>query len=154
MKLLGTKEDFPQLFLHFLLGPSESQTVKQLKKNIAILMENKNLQQSLLEAYAKALNIATIHHANNRHMRNGLVYALNTINTTVYHSKIEIQRLNYACNFFLNLADIDHRINQLCNGLRKLEADVATIYSYINTLGSKIVTPMLIDPIDLKNNIY
>ena len=31
-----------------------------------------------------------------------------------------------------------------------LEADVATICNYINTLGSKIVTPMLINPIDLK----
>ena len=33
---------------------------------------------------------------------------------------------------------------------KKLEADVATIYNYINTLGSKIVTPMFIYPIDLK----
>ena len=51
---------------------------------------------------------------------------------------------------FLTLADIGHRINQLCNGPRKLEADVATIYNYINILGSNFVTPMLIDPIDLK----
>ena len=58
------------------------------------------------------------------------------------------------CNFLLTLADVDHRINQLHNGLQKLEADVATIYNYINTLGSKIVTPMLIDPIDLKTNTY
>ena len=80
-------------------------------------MENQNLQQSVLEAHAKALNITTIHLANNRNMINGLVNALKSINTTVYHSKIEIQRLNYAHNFLLILADTDHRINQLHNGL-------------------------------------
>ena len=83
-------------------------------------------------------------------MKNGLVNALKSINTTVYHSKIEIQRLNYVHNFLLILEDIDHRINQLQNGLEELEEDVATIYSYISTLGSKTVTPMLISPVDLK----
>ena len=39
-------------------------------------------------------------------MINGLVNALKSINTTVYHSKIEIQRLNYAHNFLLTLADM------------------------------------------------
>ena len=35
-------------------------------------------------------------------------------------------------------------------GLQKLEADVVTLFNYINTLGSKSVTPTLIDAIDLK----
>ena len=113
-------------------------------------MENQNLQQSVHEAHAKAINITTMHLANNRHMIIGLVNTLKSINTTVYHIKIEIQRLNYACNFLLTFAHVDHRINQFCNGLRKLEEDVATTYHYINTLGSKIVTPMIFDPADLK----
>ena len=108
-------------------------------------MENSNLQQSVLEAHAKALNITAIHLANNRHMINGPVNSLKSINTTIYHSKIEIQRLNFTHNFLLTLADVDHRINQLCNDLQKLEVYVATICNYINTLGSKIVTPMLRD---------
>ena len=54
-------------------------------------MENKKLQQSVLEANAKALNITTIHLTNDRHMILGLVNALKSINTMVYHSKIEIQ---------------------------------------------------------------
>ena len=66
-------------------------------------MENQNLQNSVLEAHAKALYITTIHLASNRHMINSLVNALESINTTVYHSKIEIQRLNYAHNFLLTL---------------------------------------------------
>ena len=75
-------------------------------------MENQNLQQSLLEVYAMALHITTIHLTNNRHMINGLVNALKSINTTVYHSKIEIKKINYAHSFLLTLADIDHKINQ------------------------------------------
>ena len=63
---------------------------------------------------------------------------------------MEIQRLNYAHNFFLTLADVEHRINWLHDGLQKLDADVATTYNYKNILGSKIVTPMLIDTINLK----
>ena len=69
---------------------------------------------------------------------------------TVYHRKIEIQRLNYAYNFLLTLADVYYGINQLPNGLQNLEANVATIYTYINILGSISVTPMLIDLIDPK----
>ena len=113
-------------------------------------MENKSLQHLVLEAHAKAFNISLIHLTNNGHMINGLMNALKSINTTIYHNKIEIQRQNYAHTFLLTLADIDHRINQLCNGLQKFEADVVTTYNYIPTLWSKIVTPMLIDPIDLK----
>ena len=109
--------DFSQTIFNFLFGAPEGQTVKQLKKIVATLMENQNLQQSVHEAHTKALNITTIHLANNRHMIN------------IY---------------------VDHRINELCNGLQKLEADVATIYNYTNTLRSKIVTPMLVSPIDLK----
>ena len=80
-------------------------------------MENQTLQQSVLETHAKALDITTILLVNNRHMINGLVNSLKALNTTVYHSNIEIQRPNYALNFFLTLADVDHRINQLHNGL-------------------------------------
>ena len=69
------QEDFPQPFLNFLFGLSESQTVKQLKKNVAILKENQNFQQSVLDTHATPHNI-TIHLANNRHMINGLVNAL------------------------------------------------------------------------------
>ena len=75
-------------------------------------MENQNVQQSVIVAHVDVLNITTIYLAINRHMTNGLVNALKSINTTVYHSKIEIKRLNYAQNFPLTLADIDHRRNQ------------------------------------------
>ena len=107
-------------------------------------MKNLNVQQSVFEAHAKALNITTIHFAIIRNMINGLVNALKSINTTVYHSKIEIQRLNYAHNILLTLADIDHRINKLCNGLQKLERDVATIYNYINNLKIKLLHQCLL----------
>ena len=143
--------------LNFLFGPPESQTVKKnLKKNVAILMENQNLQQSLLDTNAKAVNITKIYLVKNRHVISGLVNALKIIHTTMFHSSLTNQRLNYAHNFFLILAGIDHILSQLCNGLRKLESDMFTIYSYLNTLSTKIVTPTLIDPTDLKiilNNI-
>ena len=61
---------------NFLFRPSKCQTVKQLKKNVAILMENQNVQHSVLEAQAEALTIKTIHLGSNRHMINGLVTAL------------------------------------------------------------------------------
>ena len=38
-------------------GPRESQTVKQLRMNVAIWIENQNLQQSLIETNAQAINI-------------------------------------------------------------------------------------------------
>ena len=41
-------------------GPTESQDVKQLIKNIAILRQNQNLQQSFIETNAQA-NIITQH---------------------------------------------------------------------------------------------
>ena len=89
-------------------------------------------------------------------MTNGLLDALKTINTTVHYSSLTIQRLSYVCYIFQTLADIDHRLSQLCNGHRKLESDVSIIYSYINTLSSKIVTQAFINHVDLKsilNNI-
>ena len=115
--ILRHKRGFFTLF-NFLSGPEERQTVKQLKKNVVILMEIQNLQQSLLKTNAKAINITKCHLAQNRNMINGLVNALKSINTTVYHSSHTIQRLNYAHNIFPTLADIDHRFSQLHNGLK------------------------------------
>ena len=58
---------------NFLFCPTESKTVKQIKKNMAILMENQNLQQSLVETITKANNIIKIHLVKKRHMIHGLV---------------------------------------------------------------------------------
>ena len=37
---------------HFLFGPTESHNVNQIKENVAILMQNQNLQQSFIESNA------------------------------------------------------------------------------------------------------
>ena len=42
-----TKEDFTAMF-KFLFSPIESQHLKQLKQNVAIIMQNKHLEQSLI----------------------------------------------------------------------------------------------------------
>ena len=51
----------------------------------------------------------------------------------------------------LTLADIDHRLNQLWNCLRKLESDVSSICTYVNSLSNKTITPIFIDAIDFKS---
>ena len=44
-------------------------------------MENKNLQQSLLDANAKAINVTKSYLEQNRYMISGLVNTLKSINT-------------------------------------------------------------------------
>ena len=44
-------------------------------------------------------------------------------------------------------------MNQLHNGLMKLEFDISTIYKYIDALSNKIITPTLVNPIDLKTKL-
>ena len=60
-------------------------------------------------------------------MTNELVDALKSINNTVCHSSLVIETPNYVGNFFLTLVDIDHRQNQLCNELSKIESDISTV---------------------------
>ena len=94
--------------------------------------------------------------AKNRDMINRIVDTLKSINNITCNNNLTINSLNYARNFLLTLIEIDHRLNQLCNGLQKLESDVSTIYNYIDSLCNKIVTPTLTDPVDLRtilNNI-
>ena len=91
-------------------------------------------------------------------MINGLVDALKSINNTAYNNNLAINSPNCAKNFLLTLVQIAHRLNQLCNGLRKLETDISTIYNYmfIDSLSNKHVRSTLIDPVDLQailNNI-
>ena len=66
--------------------------------------------------------------AKSRHIINGLVDALKSNNNTMYNTNLAINSLNYARNFLLTLAVIYLRLNQLWNGLRKLEFHVSTIY--------------------------
>ena len=83
-------------------------------------------------------------------MINGLLDAWKSIKNAAYDNSLVINRLNYARNILLTLAEIDHSLNQLCNGLRNLASDISTIYNNINSLSSKIVTPILIDSPDLR----
>ena len=64
------------LIYNFLFGPTESQDIKQLKQNVAILIENQNIQQPLIETNSHATDITRMHIAKNKHMINGQVYAL------------------------------------------------------------------------------
>ena len=76
---------------------------------------------------------------------------------TAYSNNLAIDILNYARNFLLPLAERDHILDQLWIGLRKVESDVWTIYSYILLLGNKIVTPTQINLVDCRtilNNCY
>ena len=75
-------------------------------------------------------------------MINRIVDAIKSINHTTHDNKA-INSLNYARNIPLTLAEIDHRLTQIWNGLRKLESDVSTIYNYIESLSSKVVTQPL-----------
>ena len=107
---------------NFLFGPLENQTVKQLEKNVAILMENQNLQQSVLEAHAKALNITTMHLANNHAYQmtqiltcgpflnslkyNPLTYSktlIISLKVPLVHRTVHLQ-LYYDCNISLSLS--------------------------------------------------
>ena len=54
-------EEFLATILNFPFSPTESQTVKQSKKNVVILMENQDLHSYPIEANARALIITTIH---------------------------------------------------------------------------------------------
>ena len=75
------------------------------------------LQQLLLKSNIHATNRNRIHLFKHRHMINGLVNVLK-----VYNNSLTINSLNYAKKIFMALAEIDHRFNQLCNGLMKLES--------------------------------
>ena len=44
-------------------------------------------------------------------MMNRLVDALESTNIATYHNNPAINSLNYAINFLLTLAEIDHRLN-------------------------------------------
>ena len=152
---LRQKEEFFSTIFNFFL-PNRKSNHKTTEKECCHPHGNQNLQKSLLKSNAKAINMTKSHLVKNKNMINGLVSSLKSINITVYHSILTIQRLNYGCNIFLMLADLDPRLNELYNGLGKLESDMSTIYSYINTLSYKIVTPTLINPVDLKtilNNV-
>ena len=82
-------------------------------------------------------------------MINGLVDDLKSINNITYNNNLAKIVLNYTRNFVLTLVEIEHRLNQLYNGLRKLKSYVSPVYSYTDSIGSKIVTPTLTDPVFL-----
>ena len=66
-----------------------------------------------------------------------LVDVSKDMNYTTNNNNVAINSLNYTRNF-------------LCNGLRKLESDVSTIYNYIDSLDNRKVTLTLINPVELK----
>ena len=55
--ILSQKRGIFSAIYHFLFGPPESQGEKQLKKNVAILKQNQNLQQPFIETNDQTNNI-------------------------------------------------------------------------------------------------
>ena len=49
----------------FCFGTSESKDIKKVKKNVAILLQNQNIQQLFVETIAQVTNITQIHSAKN-----------------------------------------------------------------------------------------
>ena len=93
---LRQKRGIVSAIYSFLFGPYKSQDVKQMKKNVTILIDNQNLQQSFIEINAQANNITLIPLAKNRHMINGLVNALKSINNTTYNDNLAVNSLNHT----------------------------------------------------------
>ena len=76
-------------------------------------------------------------------MINESVDALKNINNTACNNSLAISSLSYVRNFLLTLAKIDHRLNQLYNGLRKIKSYISTIDKYIDSLSNKVITTTL-----------
>ena len=74
------------MICYFLFGPSESLDKQQLTKNVAILMQNQNLQESFIGSSVQANNITHIHLAKNRHIISRLVDTLKSMNYTMYNN--------------------------------------------------------------------
>ena len=96
---------------NFPFGSTNSHGIKHLKKNVAILMQNQDLQQSLMKTNGQTNNIMCIHLTKNRHIINGLMGALESINDADYHTNLAINCLHCAKSFLLTVAEIDHRLN-------------------------------------------
>ena len=99
-------------------------------------MQNQIVQQSFIESSSQKNSITFIHLAKNRHKINGLLDALKSIYNTCYNDNLAINSLTYARNVLQTSPEIDHRLNQLQNGLRKGEFGMSTIYNYIDSLRS------------------
>ena len=63
------------------------------------------------------------------------------MNGTAYDKSLATDSLNYARKFLLTLLEIDHRLNQLCCKVMKLETDVSTIYRHIMSKVTKSSNP-------------
>ena len=91
---------------NFLFGPTESQDVKQLKKNCC--HPNAKITLAKIFLFNKVLQQLILHNS-------------------VYHNNLAIGRLSYARSILWTLAEIDHRLSQLQNGLRKFESGIFTL---------------------------
>ena len=73
---------------NFIFTSTDSESVKQLKRNVVILMQNENLLQFLTEQNPQLLPESIWLRTGTRY--NGLVDILKSINNTVHHENLRI----------------------------------------------------------------
>ena len=85
------------------------------------------MEQSLIKANSSMTDITGVQLAENRHMVNVLIEALNSIKESINTGNRQIGQLQYCRDFFLILAEIDNCIKQ-CEVVSQYFSQTPLIY--------------------------
>ena len=113
-------------------------------------MANQNVQQEQIKKIFKWNNLTRVEMTQNRRIMKQLDVKLISWNHSVYSLQVEIGRLQIDRNFILPMLHIRSQLSTLVVGIIQLNNDLEEVYNYMTTFSSKVPSPSIISPVDLR----
>ena len=135
--------------LSFLFGTADKRDLDEVKRNVKILFDNQIKHGEVLDDIISITNISQALITENRHMMNSMIDSFLFLNDTLANIQKGIQPLFVTRQFLLAHAEVlihSHRLRVAVSDIRN---DINKFGKHLDTLSSGKLSPNLVDPIHL-----
>ena len=135
----------------FIFGGSggTSETIKQLKRNVHILMENQHIQNSQIKELFEVSNLNRVEIGQNRRLLKSLVKELIQINHTTEFLQYTDTLLFATVQFLGSIIQTRHKLAMIRDTVNSLSQNIHHLNTYFRALGSNKLSPEMVPLNDL-----
>ena len=139
------------LCFHF--GTADQKHLNEIKKNVEIIYKNQIKQGKVLDDIISITNISRAMIIENRLMINNMIDSIQFLNETLVNIHKEVEPLFITRRFLLTHAEVLIHTHRLSIAVSEVSNSINKLGQYLDTLSYGKLSPTLVDPIHLSNEL-
>ena len=135
--------------LSFHFSTIDKRDLDEIKRDVKILNDNQIKQAEVLDDIISITNISRALITEHSHMINSMIDSIKFLNYSIANIQKEIQCLFVTIRFLLTHAEVLIHSHRLRAGVSDIRNDINKFRKYLDTLSSGKLSPTLVEPIHL-----